>query len=134
MSWVDSDNLKIINSAKSTIPFFYRIYSLLVRPIRLSKLINLLLFGFCPGDKNYYCFWDWTTLNLKKVIKEVWIQDMSFLDVGTGPYGILPLYINNRLKGKSVAGCDHSEELINNAMKFIKNNNNIFKLNITISY
>jgi len=44
---------------------------------------------------------------------------MSILDVGTGPYGVLSIYVERRLKGKSITGIDHLECFISNAMKQI---------------
>jgi len=97
------------------IRFLYRIYTFFITPIRSSKIINYVLFGFYPKNRKYGDFWDWTSLEMKKNIKKRFNFNMSFLDVGTGPYGVLAFYVKKKLKGKSVVGCDNCEELIINA-------------------
>jgi methylase of polypeptide subunit release factors len=104
----------------------HRIYIFFVTPIRSNKIINLLLFGFYPRNKKYGDFWDWTTIRIKSELKKYFSPNMSLLDVGTGAYGILLLYAKIRLKGKSLIGCDHCEDLINNAIKQTNDRDIIF--------
>ncbi len=97
--------------------FVYKLYSFLILKIRKSKLIFYLLFGYYPQDQAYGNYWDWTTLELKKVLKEMKNSKLSILDVGTGPYGVLAYYAHIKLAHKNVTGIDHCGELILNAEK-----------------
>lgn len=99
------------------IPLLHKIYIFCITPVRSNKIINFLLFGFYPNNKKYGSFWDWTTIELKKGIKKYYNSNMSFLDIGTGPYGVLSYYVKRRLNGDLVMGSDYSEELINNAIE-----------------
>jgi methylase of polypeptide subunit release factors len=56
-------------------------------------------------------------LEIKKYLQEYFDPGMKFLDMGTGPYGVLSYYVKNKLKGNIICGADHLEELIINAGK-----------------
>jgi methylase of polypeptide subunit release factors len=94
----------------------HKYYHRLATPLRSSKSLTSTLFGFSPGDSIYGEYWDWTTLALLVEIKKRFNEGMSLLDIGTGPYGILAIFVSERLNAAAVTACDHMAELIANAL------------------
>jgi methylase of polypeptide subunit release factors len=90
----------------------HRIYFRMIGVVRSSRSLTYLLFGFRPTGKNYGEHWDWTALALKQCLRKYYKTGMKLLDMGTGPYGTLAMYVSNVLHGAQVAGCDYHEELV----------------------
>lgn len=88
--------------------------------------MNNLLFGFIPANKEFDHFWDWTSLQLKKNIKSYFKPSMNFLDMGTGPYGLLAMYVSKKLLAESVTGIDYLKVLLDNAKKQVRSENIFF--------
>jgi release factor glutamine methyltransferase len=96
----------------------YKIYSSIIPMIRKNKSINYFLFGFYPKGNKFGEYWDWTTLEIRKILKRKLGANSKFLDVGTGPYGVLSIYSSARLRCKNVLGVDYINELIEYAKQF----------------
>ncbi len=115
----------MINKEK-IITILHKLYQKISPLIRKNKLINFFLFGFMPIDNKLGEYWDWTTLSIRKMMKKYVKNNMTILDIGTGPYGVLSLYAILKLKPKSVTGIDHSQILIDNAKKYKDRENIMF--------
>ncbi len=76
-----------------------------------------MLFGFTPVNNDFGEFWDWTTFALRNGLKNLLRDGMNYLDMGTGPYGILALYAYHRLNVGKITACDHIGELVESAKK-----------------
>lgn len=99
----------------------FKIYSGLIKYVRGNLFISKIIFGYKPINNSYGEIWDWTTIELVKGINKYFRKGSTFLDVGTGPYGVLAFYTKIRMKSENITGCDHIEELILNAKKQFPN-------------
>lgn len=95
----------------------HRLYSFIIKPIRTSKTICFLLFSIWYKTKKYGGYWDWVTVLLRNVIREYTKNNICFLDVGTGPYGILSRYVKKNYQDISITAIDYCKELIHYAKK-----------------
>ncbi len=95
----------------------YRVYSKVIIKIRQNKQIFYSFFAFYPEDRKYKNYWDWTTLELRKILKKNSGKALSLLDMGTGPYAVLAIYGAIKLNYKQITACDKIEELLLNAKK-----------------
>lgn len=97
------------------VAILHSVYAFLISPVRKNRIINYFLFGFIPSNKNFGGFWDWTTLEIKLNINKYFKKGMSFLDVGTGPFATLSVYVKRKFKDSDVTASDYLPELICNA-------------------
>jgi HemK-related putative methylase len=77
------------------------------------------LFGYAPTvvgpiDGEY---WDWTTLILRKALRHHLKPTDSFLDMGTGPVGVLAIYSGRRLGCEHVLAVDHLPLIVTSAKR-----------------
>lgn len=94
----------------------HKIYAIIILAIRKSGIINFLLFGFLPGKSIYANYWDWTTLLLKKALKTFELDNKRILDIGTGPYAILSIYVKCNSTPKQIVAADYLDEILGNAI------------------
>ena len=76
--------------------------------IRKSVLLTRLLFGIkiAYGKKPH---WDFTTLVFKKALRSTIKSNFDVLEIGTGPHGILSIYLARRIRCNIVASDINSE-------------------------
>jgi methylase of polypeptide subunit release factors len=91
-------------------------------------MLHRCLFGYNPCNSGdvYGEYWDWTTLILRKALQQYLSSDISFLDMGTGPVGVLAIFAKLRLGCKKVHAADHIPEIVCSA----KRNADFLKLDI----
>lgn len=94
-----------------------KIYALCVlnNLIRKNHLLTKLIFKIKPLNNNDI-HWDFTTLALKKVLDQLIKYDHEILEIGTGPYAILSLYLFKKGYYRIVA-TDISADYIASAMQ-----------------
>jgi methylase of polypeptide subunit release factors len=85
----------------------YRLYLRLVTPLRHSAALHRALFGYrpCRGG-GHPENWDWTTLALRKAMRQHLHPATSFLDMGTGSTGVLALHAALRFRCRRIVGVD----------------------------
>jgi methylase of polypeptide subunit release factors len=93
----------------------HRFYSAVARRIRSNRTLHGVLFGYRPEIEYYGGNWDWTTLLLRRALRQRLRPDMRFLDMGTGPAGVLAVYAALRLGCREVWAVDHVPELVASA-------------------
>lgn len=120
-------NIKIISERKYY-KYLYQIYSFLIELVRQNKIIHKKMFGFYPHHDVEGGYWDWTTIIIKKAMQKYLRLDMSILDVGTGPVGVLAIYAALNIRCKKVCGIDYCPELVSLAKK------NAEKQNLNIQF
>ncbi len=100
-------------------PFLYKIYYNTVRPIRSNRMIHRCLFGYFPyrGSEVHGGYWDWTTLVLKKALRLHLGANSSFLDMGTGSVGCLPIFASLRLGCTKNHAVDYITEIVSSAKR-----------------
>jgi len=96
----------------------YRLYAIIVKIVRCNGFVFKLLFGYPPPESRYDNYWDWTTLIIKQHLTEFIKKDMSILDMGTGPYGVLAYYIHNNYPECKITAADYCPELLVYARQF----------------
>jgi methylase of polypeptide subunit release factors len=94
--------------------FFYKAYLQIINRVRVNNAIHRLLFGYSPciGSSEHGSYWDWTTLALKKAIKQYLKPSDKFLDVGTGTVGVLAIYAKHTIKCDYVDAIDYVPEIV----------------------
>lgn len=97
--------------------FYYKIYSVIIRPIRTNRLIHRCLFGYypCHGSELHGAYWDWTTIAMKRAIVKYINSNTSHLDVGTGSVGCLAIYSCLRSNCSRVDAVDYMQEVLDSA-------------------
>ena len=93
----------------------YRFYARLVHSMRSSSAIHRYLFGYTPLNNLPGEYWDWTTLAIRKALRQILRSEMSLLDMGTGPVGVLAIYARLKLGCERVVAADHLPELVASA-------------------
>lgn len=93
----------------------YGLYLRTASIFRQNKTICKWLYGVLPPDRLFGDYWDWTTLLLRKLLYKTLKPEMSFLDMGTGPYGILSYYAALKLHCTDVTGVDYLQEMVTSA-------------------
>lgn len=88
--------------------------------IRGNKFLTKLLFGV-KVEKFGRIFWDFTTIALRNCLKEIAKCESEILEIGTGPYAILSIFLFNKYKCK-ITACDINKEYIIKAQETIKRN------------
>ena len=73
-----------------------KIYFIILRFIRSSKLITQYLWGIRIDTKLHNTFWDLTTLVLKKEIMNIKNKNF-FLDMGCGQFAIIGQYFKKKI-------------------------------------
>lgn len=98
---------------------YYQPYLRLIRQIRSSKILHQYLFGYRPYCKSeiYGAYWDWTTLILRKALRQHLRSDSLFLDMGTGSVGVLAIFASLRLGCRRVQAVDHIPEIVSSAKR-----------------
>jgi methylase of polypeptide subunit release factors len=72
------------------------------RVVRRNALLTRALFGVrIEGGPRIH--WDWTTLMLRRPLLRHVRPDMRVLEVGTGPYAILPIFLVRRIHARITA-------------------------------
>ncbi|MBN1448082.1 MAG: hypothetical protein JXA28_09135 [Bacteroidetes bacterium] len=72
--------------------------------IRRNPVLTWMLFGIRPNDTGRI-HWDFTTLVLRRALRESVRPGMHVLEIGTGPYALLPLSIAPRIDCR-IDACD----------------------------
>ena len=82
-------------------------------------MIHRCLFGYFPycGSEIHGGYWDWTTLVLKKALRQHLGANSSFLDMGTGSVGCLPIFASLRLGCTRIHAVDYIAEIVSSAKK-----------------
>lgn len=88
-----------------------------MRQIRQNRYVHKFLFDFYPHDECKGPYWDWTTIILKKVLQNQLKNDGYFLDMGTGPVGVLAIYASLHYKCSYVCAVDHVTDIVASAKK-----------------
>ncbi len=78
--------------------------------VRGNATITRLLFGV-RVEATGHIHWDFTTLALKNCLRRHIRSGSAVLEVGTGPYGILAIWLAKRVECNIVA-CDISDEYV----------------------
>lgn len=94
--------------------------SILNNYIRRSRLLTKCMFGVRVPDRKHI-HWDFTTIVLKKALSKIAISKHSFLEIGTGPYAILAIYLYRRGNRRIVAS-DINQDYVRSALKTISGN------------
>jgi methylase of polypeptide subunit release factors len=102
---------------KLIIKYLHKLYSFIISNIRHNKKITKFIFKFEPIDNGFGDYWDWTTITLKNIVEENLTKKTSFLDIGTGPYGILANFASQNIFCNNIVGLDHCSSLITSAEK-----------------
>lgn len=91
------------------------------KSIRQSPLFTRILFGVKIPVKSEQVHWDFTTLVLKDSLRSALKDGMKVLEMGTGSYGILSIYLSRFFRCKFVA-CDINTSHVSNAERTAKVN------------
>jgi HemK-related putative methylase len=110
------------------LPFSFRkkLLYVLNNNIRTNSFLTKLLFGVkISGRKRIH--WDFTTLLLKKCLSEITSPNKKILEIGTGAYAILSIFLKKKF-GCEINACDVNDEYIISSKQTLKNNNTSFKI------
>jgi len=99
-----------------------KIYFIILRFIRSSKLITQYLWGIRIDTKLHNTFWDLTTLVLKKEIMNIKNKNF-FLDMGCGQFAIIGQYFKKKNNNSIVTSVDLYDKFVKNAILNAKYNN-----------
>jgi len=94
--------------------------------IRKSRMLTRVLFGI-KIIYNKKAHWDFTTLIFKRTLNDTIKPNFNVLEIGTGPHGILSIYLAKRIKCNIIA-CDINSEYVDNAINTAKVNGVNFKI------
>ena len=94
--------------------------------IRRNKLLTRLIFGVRIPDSNYI-HWDFTTLALRKALKRMVRNKPNFLEIGTGPYAMLAIYLYRRGYLRIIAN-DINQDYVQSALKTVSLNDADFMI------
>ena len=72
---------------------FGKIFFIILKKIRSSKIITLLIWGIKIKDFHHETFWDLTTLVLRKELSSL-SGTKKYLDMGCGQFAILGQFFN----------------------------------------
>lgn len=99
---------------------------LLNKFIRKSKIVARIFFRIkVRGGERIY--WDFTTFALKSSLSKFVNSNTKVLEIGTGPYSILSLYLKKKF-GCDITACDINEEYTENAKICAEYNNVSIKI------
>lgn len=110
----------------------YRLYLRLIEPIRASRQVHRLLFGYrpCRDDRLPGGRWDWTTLVIRKAMRqlggELESPDPVMLDMGTGPAAVLAISAQRQMPHARV----HAVDLVPAVLSAARRNARALKLPI----
>lgn len=97
-----------LKTALTAVPF-----TLLNNHIRKNIPLTKILFGVTvAGSKRIH--WDFTTIALRNVLTRYIHEGDNVLEMGTGPYALLSIYLRKRINCR-VTACDINQEYIQNA-------------------
>ena len=91
--------------------------------LRYNYLLTYYLFGLKIKSKERI-HWDFTTLILKKVLRKYIKDSNEILEIGTGPFALLSIYISMRFHC-NIKATDINDNYVNSAINFIKYNNKV---------
>ena len=94
--------------------------------IRKSSFITSLLFGV-KVHKQHRIHWDFTTLALKRCLPQVVKPHDKILEIGTGPYALLSVFLKKSIDCE-VWACDINTDYIEEAAKTAKANSTELKV------
>ncbi|RQW79107.1 MAG: hypothetical protein EHM79_20920 [Geobacter sp.] len=89
--------------------------------VRQNSFLTKLLFGVRTNN-NERIHWDFTTLLLKKCLKNYIHGESKILEVGTGPYALLSVYLAKKFKCH-IESCDINREYVGNSALIARENN-----------
>jgi HemK-related putative methylase len=97
------------------------------KKICTSRILTQMIFNvdICPNDDCNCPYWDLTTLMLKKTLNKYVKNQHRVLEIGTGPFALLSIYIAKK-KIINITAAEINPSFINNAKK------NLLKNNVTI--
>lgn len=102
------------------------ILKILNNNIRKFKIIPRIVFN-AEVEYSDRIYWDFTTLALRNCLKKKVTKNSKILEVGTGPYALLLIYLWKKFKC-DLTGCDINKEYTENALKSVRLNNAELKI------
>ena len=95
-----------------------RIWQQAATALRRSRVVTGAFFGFAPakGDRIQ---WDLTTLALRKALLTTARAQMRIFEIGTGPYALLPLFLESR-RICTIHACDINEAYVRSAQATVR--------------
>lgn len=88
--------------------------------IRRNKLLTRLIFGVrTPDCRDIH--WDFTTLALKNALKQISNRTLTFLEIGTGPYAMLAIYLY-RKGHRRITANDINQAYVQSALSTTRRN------------
>lgn len=100
------------------IALFHPYYRKIVSLLRKSHLLAHLLFGVRNYSRKRLLYWDWTTLCLRKALKQDNLQDRHFLDMGCGSAAVLSIFVYRR-KCRVITAVDIDPAAIRSAREIL---------------
>jgi hypothetical protein len=105
---------------KRTPKTLMQLYASIVGTFRSNRFVFRILFSFSVARGSSGPFWDWTTLALKRALQRCNRPGARFLDMGTGPFAVLALYVHEKLPHNYVCGTDHDREIVESARRAVE--------------
>jgi methylase of polypeptide subunit release factors len=99
----------------------YRANALARRILYRSRLATRLLYGSWMDPYRAISFWELGTLALQRALRRDLRDGMRVLEIGTGPYGVLALWVLSRWSLELVA-TDVDEQLVAHALHTARRN------------
>ncbi len=107
-----------MNYKNRIIVLFHPYYRKIVSLLRKSQLLTHLFFGVRNYSRKGFLYWDWTTLCLRKALKQNNLQDTHFLDMGCGYAAVLSIFAHSR-KCRAITAVDIDPAAIRSAREFL---------------
>ena len=106
---------------------FGKIFFIILKKIRSSKIITLLIWGIKIKDFHHETFWDLTTLVLRKELSSL-SGTRKYLDMGCGQFAILGQFFKNNSKISEVTSVDIYDKFVENSLITARINQNDIKI------
>lgn len=106
---------------------FGKLFFLILKKIRSSKIITLLIWGIKIKEFHHETFWDLTTLVLKKELSNL-SGAKKYLDMGCGQFAILGQFFKNNSKISEVTSVDIYDKFVENSLNNARINKNDIKI------
>tara|TARA_B100000242_G_C42950854_1_gene440899 strand:- start:14 stop:664 length:651 start_codon:yes stop_codon:yes gene_type:complete len=104
-----------------------KIFFLILKKIRSSKIITLIIWGIKIKEYQHETFWDLTTLVLKKELSNL-IGVKKYLDMGCGQFAILGQFFKDKSKISEVTSVDIYDKFVENSLNSARINENDIKI------
>lgn len=93
-----------------------KLYYIILKFIRSSKIITLLIWGIKIDKFLHNTFWDLTTLVLKKELNDI-RHKKKYLDMGCGQFALLGQFFKKANTVSDVTSVDIYEKFVENSLK-----------------